>query len=154
MGIVKAFRYPVSTSAVSERTFTIEAPEKPGILGATPPELGGKDPEAWSPEELFVGAIAACYRLTLVAFARRREVPLSTLRVDATGHLEHSHSGGYAFTVIELEVDATTDPSRVEELETLARRAKELCIVGRAVETPIHLLLRVRPEASVLAGVT
>jgi organic hydroperoxide reductase OsmC/OhrA len=153
MGIVKAFRYVVSTNDVRDRLFTVDVVDKPSILVSTPREFGGDIDEAWSPEELLVGAVAACYRLTLTAVARRRDVPIESLQVGAKGHLEHSTQlGGYAFTVIELEVDVGTSQGHEAELEQLATRAKDLCIVGRALDVPVHLFLRIRPSAPAIAA--
>lgn len=104
-----------------------------------PTRVQGRDPWIWSPEELLVGSLAACYERTFVAIAERHGVPLHTLEVAATDHLEHVPEGGYGFTVLELDVDLVTDPGRELDAEEVAHLAKRHCIVGRALEVPVQL---------------
>lgn len=144
MGIVKTLRYPVRAHWFGGRLLRLGAPEKPPLRVATPPEFKDGIAGIWSPEELLVGAVAACYELTLVAIAERRGVPLHTLEVDATGHLEHVPTGGYGFTVIELDVELATDPGFEAEAGEVARLAEEHCIVGGALEVPVHVRLETR----------
>jgi organic hydroperoxide reductase OsmC/OhrA len=139
MGIVKAFRFPVQARWFGGRLLRLGALGKPALRVATPPEFKDGIPGIWSPEDLLVGSLAACYELTLVAFAERHSVPLHTLRVDATGHLERRPEGGYGFTVLELDVDLVTDPGRELDAEEVAHLAKKHCIVGRALEAPVRL---------------
>jgi organic hydroperoxide reductase OsmC/OhrA len=139
MSIVKALRFPVQAHWYGGRLLRLGAPEKPALRVATPPELKDGIPGIWSPEDLLVGSLAACYELTLVAFAERHGVPLHTLAVDATGHLERRTEGGYGFTVLELDVDLTTDPGRELDAEEVALLAKKHCIVGIALDVPVHV---------------
>lgn len=147
MGTAKTFRYPVSTRRISGRLLRLDVRDKPKLFVATPPEFGGGIPEAWSPEDLFVGSVAACFELTLIALAERRRIPLRSLKVHGTGHLEHStRESGYGFTVIELDAELATDSGFEERAARTARLAKEHCIVGRALDTPLHLRLHVHTE--------
>jgi organic hydroperoxide reductase OsmC/OhrA len=139
MGTVKALRFPVQAHWFGGRLLRLGAPEKPALRVVTPPEFKDGIPGMWSPEELLVGSLAACYELTLVAIAERLGVPLHALEVAATGHLEHVPEGGYGFTVLELDVDIATDPGRELDAEEVAHLAKRHCIVGRALEVPVHL---------------
>jgi organic hydroperoxide reductase OsmC/OhrA len=139
MGTVKALRFPVQAHWFGGRLLRLGAPEKPALRVVTPPEFKDGIPGMWSPEELLVGSLAACYELTLVAIAERLGVPLHALEVAATGHLEHVPEGGYGFTVLELDVDVATDPGRELDAEEVAHLAKRHCIVGRALEVPVHL---------------
>ena len=110
MGTFKAVRFPVQARWLGGRLLRLGAREKPALRVATPPEFKNGIPGIWSPEDLLVGSLAACYELTLVALAERHGVPLHTLRVDATGHLERGPDGGYGFASLELDVELTTAP--------------------------------------------
>ena len=143
MSIVKTLRFAVQARWFGGRLVRLGAHQKPPLRIATPPEFKDGIAGIWSPEELLVGAVAACYELTLVAIAERRGVPLHTLEVGASGHLERG-TQGYHFTVVELDVELATDPGREPEAEELARLAKEHCIVGRALEVPVHVRIVVR----------
>jgi organic hydroperoxide reductase OsmC/OhrA len=54
----------------------------------------------------------------------------------------HQH-GPFEFTVIELDARVETEPGFAEEIEAAARLAEEQCLVGRALETPVHVRLAV-----------
>jgi organic hydroperoxide reductase OsmC/OhrA len=144
MDILKSHRFPVQAHWWGGRLLRLGAPGRPAFRVTTPPGFKDGIPGIWSPEELLVGALAACYQLTLLSVAKRRGVPVHTLEVAATGHVERATSGGYGFTVIELAVELTTDAERELEAEDVASLAKRSCIVGRALEVPVHMRVQVR----------
>lgn len=150
MGIVKVHRYGVRADRVGPQSLTLEAPGKPVLHIATPPEFRGGIRGAWSPEELLVGSLAACLELTVVAIAEYKGVPLHTIRIDATGHVERKDHR-YRFVLIELDVELETDAGREREAEKVAEIANERCIVGSALEVPVHLSVETRVTS--LAGV-
>jgi organic hydroperoxide reductase OsmC/OhrA len=135
----KALRFPVQARWLGGRLLRLGAQEKPALRVATPLEFKNGIPGIWSPEDLLVGSLAACYELTLVALAERHGVPLHTLQVDATGHLERRPDGGYGFASLELDVELTTDPEREVDAEEIALLAKRHCIVGRALDVPVRM---------------
>ncbi|MGH3132304.1 MAG: OsmC family protein [Gaiellaceae bacterium] len=114
----------------------------------TPPELEDGIPGGWSTEELLVASLASSFEQTLVAIAERLGVPVHTVDVGATGHLEHGPEGGYGFTLLELDVDLATDPGRELDAEEVAHLARRQCIVGRALQVPVRLRrLEARPAS-------
>jgi organic hydroperoxide reductase OsmC/OhrA len=139
MGIVKALRFPVQARWYGGRLLRLGAAEKPALRVATPPEFKDGIPGIWSPEDLLVGSLAACYELTLVALAERNGVPLHTLDVRAVGHLDYAPIVGHSFTELELDVDLATDPGRELDAEEVAVLARHHCIVGNALGVPIRL---------------
>jgi organic hydroperoxide reductase OsmC/OhrA len=142
MPIVKTMRFPAHAEWEESRLVELSALEKPPLVLATPPEFKDGIAGFWSPEELLVGAVAACYELTLAAIAERLDARLEHIAVDAAGHVEHGREG-YEFTVVELDVTLEVEP----EHETRARRAAELaedyCVVARALEVPVHVRVAV-----------
>lgn len=150
MGIVKVHRYGVRADRVGPQSLTLEAPGKPVLRIATPPGFRGGIRGAWSPEELLVGSLAACLELTVVAIAEYKGMPLHTIRIDATGHVEQKDHR-YRFVLIELDVELETDAGREREAEKVAEIANERCIVGSALEVPVHLSVETRVAS--LAGV-
>jgi organic hydroperoxide reductase OsmC/OhrA len=143
MGIVKVHRYGVRAGREGPQTLTLEAPDKPLLHVATPPDFKNGVPGVWSPEELLIGSLAACFELTAVAIADFKGVPLHTIRVDATGHVERKDSQ-YRFVLIELDVDLETDAGCEHDAERVAEVAKERCIVGSALEVPVRLCVETR----------
>jgi organic hydroperoxide reductase OsmC/OhrA len=149
MGIVKVHRYGVRANRVDASVSHLEAPGKPVLRIAAPPEFRNGVRGAWSPEELLVGSLAACLELTVVAIAEYKGVPLHTIRIDATGHVERKDSR-YQFILIELDVELETDAGREREAERVAEVAKERCIVGSALDVPVRLSVDIR--AASMAG--
>jgi organic hydroperoxide reductase OsmC/OhrA len=84
MPTVKAHRFPVSIEWQEGRLVTASSPGKPELEVATPPEFKDGIPGVWSPEDLLVGATAACCTVTLLAVAEREGIELHDLKVDGT----------------------------------------------------------------------
>jgi organic hydroperoxide reductase OsmC/OhrA len=139
MGIARALRFPVQARWFGGRLLRLGAPEKPALRVATPPEFKGGIPGIWTPEDLLVGSVAACYELTLVALAERNGVPLHTLEVRAAGHLDYAPIVGHSFTEVEIEVELATDPGGELDAEEVAVLAKHHCLVANALNVPVHL---------------
>ena len=142
MSIVKTLRFPARALWTDGRLVELSAPDKRRLPLATPPEFKGGIPGIWSPEELLVGAVAACYELTLAAVAERLGVALERVTVDAAGHVDRGKAG-YAFSVLELDVEVEVDPAHEEGARRAARLAEEHCIVARALDVPVHVSLSI-----------
>jgi organic hydroperoxide reductase OsmC/OhrA len=150
MGIVKVHRYGVRTQYGGPQNLALEAPGKPVLRVASPPEFRNGIRGVWSPEELLVGSLAACYELTVVAIAEYKGLPLHAIQIDATGHVERKDSR-YRFVLFELDVELETDAGREREAEHVAEVANERCLVGSALEVPVHLSVETH-TASVAAA--
>ena len=151
MPTFKAHRFPVSIEWQEGRLTTASSPGKPDLDVATPPEFKGGIPGVWSPEDLVVGATAACYAVTLLAVAERRGIELLGLKVDGTGHVELGSDERLGFVAIELAVTLEVDTAQLGAAERAAHYAQEACLVGRALDVPVHLELNV--EAVKLAAI-
>ena len=151
MSIVKVHRYGVRTHCVDPGSLALEAPGKPVLRIASPPEFGNGIRGVWSPEELLVGSLAACYELTLVAVAEYKGVPLHAIRIDATGHVERKNNL-YRFMLFELDVELETDAGREREAEHVAEVASEGCLVGSALQVPVHLSVETRAVSTAAAA--
>ena len=151
MPTFKAHRFPVSIEWQEGRLTTASSPGKPDLDVATPPEFKGGIPGVWSPEDLVVGATAACYAVTLLSVAERRGIQLLGLQVDGTGHVELASDGRFGFVAIELAATVEVEAAERSAAERAAHYAHEACLVGRALDTPVHLELHV--EAVELAPI-
>jgi len=142
MGIVKAHRYEVRSRWLGGRRLALDAPDKPSLEVATPPDFKGGVHGVWSPEELLVASLATCLELTAVAMAEHWGVPLRALDVAGSGELERK-DGRFRFVVVELDARVETDAGHEEEVEELVRLAEARCIIGEAVSTPVVLNVQV-----------
>jgi organic hydroperoxide reductase OsmC/OhrA len=120
----------------------IAAAPAPAITVGPPPQFEGKD-TWWSPENLLLGALAACHHATIAAFARRHAIELREVRIEAEGLLDRTDRGlGFVSFKVRVDVDApSADPVA---LESLIRRAHDQCIVGRSLAVPVDLELHAR----------
>ena len=143
MNIVKSHRFPVSIEWQEGRLTLATAAGKPDLEIATPPEFKDGIPGVWSPEDLLVASTAACYTVTLLAIADRKGIELLDLTVDGTGHVERGMDGRFGFVAIELVANVAVEPSALEAAERAARYAKDACLVSLALDTPVHLDVRV-----------
>lgn len=152
MSTVKAHRFPVSIEWQERRLTTATSPGKPKVQVATPPEFKGGMAGVWSPEDLLVAATASCYAVTLLAVAERKRIELLDLKVDGTGHVALHEDGRFGFVAIELTTHIEVPADQLEAAERAARYAKDVCLVSRALDTPVHLELHVEArEAALIA---
>jgi organic hydroperoxide reductase OsmC/OhrA len=138
MSIVKSHRYPVSVRWKEGRLTELSATGKPRLVVATPPEFKGGIAGIWSPEDLLVGSLASCYAVTLVAVAERAGITLAALRVDGTGHVERLNDGRFGFVSIEVDAHVEVGADEVDAAELAASRAKDICLVSIALDTPVR----------------
>ncbi len=140
---VKAFDFPVSVRWLSGRRALASVHGKDDLEVATPPEFKGGVAGVWSPEDLLVGSIAACFAVTLAAVAERRSVPLRGLDADASGRVTQRSDGRFGFTGADLHVRLQTDCGYEDEARAAAEAAERTCLVTASLDFPVHLELEV-----------
>lgn len=99
---------------------------------AAPPQFGGLDGR-WSPEDLLLAAVASCFTTTFQVLAAYSKLEYTDLEVEATGSVRKA-SSGYAFE--EITIRPTLTIANIEEqsrAERLLPKAKQLCLVFRAL---------------------
>src|SRR6478672_10762209 len=106
---LKTHRFPVDVRWLEGKLTVASVPGKASLEVATPPQFQGGIDGVWSPEDLFVGAIATCYTVTLVSAARRRGVPVRALDVRSFGDVTRRPDGRFGFVDVELVVELETD---------------------------------------------
>jgi organic hydroperoxide reductase OsmC/OhrA len=116
---------------------TLVAAEAPAFRVGPPPQFDGR-PGHHSPEDLLLSAIASCHMTTLVALARRKDLPIRGYWAHASGTLEKTRDG-LRFTSIRLRVDASTDAGREAELRSVIEAAETHCIVSNALGLKVEL---------------
>jgi organic hydroperoxide reductase OsmC/OhrA len=151
MSTVKAHRFPVSIEWQEGRLTRASSPGKPDLEVATPPEFKHGIPGVWSPEDLLVGATAACYAVTLLAIAERKGIDLLGLKVDGTGHVELHPDGRFGFVAIELVAVVEVEAAHRAAAERAALYTKDACLISRALDTPVHLELHVETREPAVA---
>jgi organic hydroperoxide reductase OsmC/OhrA len=138
-------RYTVSALAAPGSVVTLRGAELEDIQSTPPPEFGGP-PGNWSPETLFVAAVADCFVLSFRAVANASKLEWSEIDCDASGILEKTPEGLW-FTAIELRarlrIPAGGDVARAGRL---LEKAEQTCLISRSLKSAMHL------DAQVSAG--
>jgi organic hydroperoxide reductase OsmC/OhrA len=140
----KAFDFPLSVRWVGGRLTVASVQGKDDLEVATPPEFRGGVEGVWSPEDLLVGSVAACFAVTFVALAERRAVPLRSLEIAASGHVTQRNDGRFGFTEVTLDVSLATEPGFEQEAREAAEAAERGCLVAVSLDFPVRLVLEVQ----------
>jgi organic hydroperoxide reductase OsmC/OhrA len=147
MSVMKEMQFPVSVRWQGGRLTQAESDGKDRLRLATPPEFRGGLDGYWSPENLLVAATASCFVLTLAAVAERFEAPLLDATVTATGHMSRRDDHRFGFTVIELNAVLESDLGGESAVRAAAAAAEERCLIGQALDVPVHVAVEVRAVA-------
>jgi peroxiredoxin-like protein len=122
---------------------TLRSAELEDIQSTAPPEFGGPAGN-WSPETLFVAAIADCYILSFRSVANASKLEWSEIDCDAVGVLEKT-TEGLRFPVIELAVTLRIPAgSDIARAERLLEKAEQVCLVSKSLRSEVRLQVAVR----------
>jgi peroxiredoxin-like protein len=134
-------RYDVKISGGPSGHAILESPGVPNLRSAPPLDFDGPG-DAWSPEQLLMGAVASCFLLTFRIIARGSKIEYASLEVAGEGVVDRA-DGVMRFTEIvlrpRLSLPAGADRVRVERALEKAKRA---CLISASL-TP---LTRLEPE--------
>ena len=125
--------YRVVAWWASGKTGLVKSDSAPNAIHfTTPPQFGGMEGR-WSPEDLLLSAVASCFTSTFHALSERSSFHFTDLEVEVQGCVNKSESG-YMFSeiVIRPTVKISTDEER-PRAERLLEKAKQLCLVSRAL---------------------
>ena len=115
---------------------------------ATAPPLEFDGPgDAWSPEQLLVGAVASCFAHTFRAVARASKIDFTALTVWGHGVVDRV-DGVVRFTEILLQPRLTL-PLTVERprVERALEKAKHACLVSASLTAPVRIEAEIVFEA-------
>ncbi len=117
---------------------TLASPGVPDLTIAAPADFDGPG-DAWSPEQLLLAAVEACFLLTFRAIAQGSRIEFTSLAVHAEGVVDRA-DGGMRFTEIVLRPRVTlaagVDPDRARRA---LEKAEKACLVSASLSTPIRL---------------
>jgi peroxiredoxin-like protein len=101
-----------------------------------PPAFGGQEGQ-WSPEHLFLGAIASCYMTTLEVIARRLKLEMTHFNCQVIGHVQLM-DGKYEFTTVDLYPKIfIPDESFREKAKTAMEKTKKHCLVTNSIKSNV-----------------
>lgn len=135
----KAYYYETEIEWSSERAGIIHGPNLPTIVFGAPPEFKGRGGQ-WSPENLFVASVNACFMLTFLAVAESSRLPLVSFSSKVTGKLEKVDGSGYQITEIVVKpsvvIASANDLARIPRI---LEKAKENCFITNSIKATVKL---------------
>jgi len=138
------FYYETEIEWKGDKTGDLRGANLPPVAVGAPPEFQGRE-GVWTPEQLFVASLNACYMLTFLAVAENSKVSIIRFSSTAKGKLERVAGSGYHITEIivkpRIVVASGNDRTR---LPRILEKAKENCFVSNSIKTAI----KIEPEVS------
>jgi peroxiredoxin-like protein len=132
-----SFSYQAEIEWAGGRRGNLRFPKLPTLEVAAPPEFQGPG-GGWTPEYLFVGAVASCFMLTFLALAERSKLELASVAVSAEGKLQKVSQTGYQITEVYLKptvvVRRIDDTQRVERL---LKKAEQSCFIAASIKSRV-----------------
>jgi organic hydroperoxide reductase OsmC/OhrA len=120
-----------------DRDHMIATEGKPTILGSSDPYFHG-DKTRWNPEELLLGALSACHKLSYLHFCAVFGIVVMDYVDHAEGIMEEDGKDGGRFTEVTLcpriTVRAGDDLSLAHRLH---HTAHEKCFIATSVNFPV-----------------
>lgn len=131
-------RYDVKISGGPSGHAILESPGVPDLRSAPPLDFDGPG-DAWSPEQLLMGAVVSCYLLTFRAMARASKIEFASLTVAGEGVVDRA-DGVMRFTDIVLRPRLTL-PAGVDRVraERALEKAKGACLVSASLVPALRL---------------
>lgn len=134
----KDYKYKVTVQWISERKGVVEAEGKPSFAVATPPEFKGH-PGIWTPEDLFVGALASCFMTTFLGTAYHRGLEFKGFEAEAEGTLARP-VGDFLFTDVTIRAKVLLPPGGNPDLaDEILEFAKKDCLISHSIVSKVKL---------------
>ncbi len=131
-------RYDVQARGEATGPVTLESPGLAPLRSGPPPHFDGPG-DVWSPETLFVAAVADCFILTFRGVARASAFAWNRLRCDAEGVLARVE-GQLRFTEITLRAQLEVPPAAdTERAERLLEKAERSCLITASLQSQVRL---------------
>ena len=138
--------YRTRAAAVAEGDVTLESESLPALKSQSPPQFGGPGGQ-WSPETLFIAAVADCFVLTFRAIARASSFAWNDVSCDAEGVLDRA-DGVIRFTEIKLHARLTVPAGANEDrARRLLDKAEKTCLVTNSLKVEPTLSMEVVAES-------
>lgn len=108
-----------------------------------PTELGGEDPEATNPEELFAAGYAGCFHSAVQLVASGKKVDAEGSSVTARVGLGSLEGGGFG---LQVALDVALPAADREAAERVVARAHRACPYSNAIKGNVDVELLVDGE--------
>jgi organic hydroperoxide reductase OsmC/OhrA len=120
------------------RNHELTGVEKSGpIFGSSDPAFRG-DPARYNPEELLVGALAACHMLWVLHLCADAGIVITEYEDAAEGEMIEREDGSGHFTRVVLRPRMSiTDAARIADAAAIHEKTHHLCALAQSVNFPV-----------------
>ena len=139
--MLESHDYDVTVTGTGAKTGLLEAPldDLPELEVSSPPEFGGPD-GVWSPEHLFVAAVASCLMTTFRSIATNSGIEVLDYVDHSTGQLRRAEDGLYSIERVTLRpMVVISGDSKPERALRLLDKAERVCLIGRSISSEVVL---------------
>jgi organic hydroperoxide reductase OsmC/OhrA len=133
------YEFPVTVQWIGEHKGELHLEGKPTLPISSPPFFGGLS-NHYSPQELFISSITACYLTTFLTLAQRMQEPVQNYTIEGCGVIERVPEDGWRFSevVIKLFIIVPKKGSEVK-IQRAINLTEKYCMVSRSVNCPIRV---------------
>jgi len=140
---VESFEFHVTVNSTGDHSGEILFDGKPALPTASPPAFGG-EADRYSPQELFVSAVTACYLTTFTSYAKRMKVTVKSLSIEGRGVVQRDAASGWRFTDVFVTMHiGVPDAASKSTAQRATELTEKFCMVSRSVKCPVHLESRI-----------
>lgn len=130
--------YKVSSLSIDDgAVVTLSGEGLPDLTSVPPKQFGGPGGE-WSPEDLFVAAIADCFILTFKSIARGKKLEWTNIQCSVTGVLDRLEKITQ-FTKIEISPAVQIAEGQKELAERVLQQAEKSCLITNSLKCAVEL---------------
>ena len=131
-------QYNVQINATPDSDIKVSSQGVPHFIASAPVEFGGPG-DQWSPETLFMSAVASCFALSFKAVAGASSFTWKNLQCEAIGQLEKVDRT-IKFTQITNKVTLTigNDVDKQKAIK-LIEKSESICLVTNSLSASVKL---------------
>ncbi len=110
------------------------------VLRLSSPVIWEGKPDAYSPQDLFISAVAGCYITTFAVMMKRVRQTLNAHHVTGRGVLHKHPDGGWYFTEIFITMNITIPKdANLTQVKRAVSLTEKYCQISRSVTCMIHV---------------
>jgi organic hydroperoxide reductase OsmC/OhrA len=140
---VESFEFRVTVNSTGDHRGDIVFDGKPALPTSSPAVFGG-EADRYSPQELFISAVTACFLTTFADFAKRLKVTVKSLRIEGRGVVQRDAVSGWRFTDVFVTMHiGVPDAASKSSAQRVAELTEKFYMVSRSVKCQVHLETRI-----------
>lgn len=135
----KTYSYEVAVDWDRDRASTLTTTGRPDILSGPPEDFPLGESDRWSPEQLFLGALASCTMISFLAHADHKGVEVRDYRAEIGGTvMRRVEDGRYAFVHVHQRPKVVVAPGHADRASELIGKAERDCFISASTTAEIQ----------------